>query len=119
VRYSIEVIADHFGIPRTRLKELPKKQQKLSGPKSRRVPLPLHARIERLADQRKAHAAKAELLEAAKWLGNEGSHGNMDAADLMDLLEIYALALHRLYGENDMKRIERRARQINRRRRRG
>ena len=91
-------------------------------PRRRKLPsgkfkwLTLHERIERFKEQ---DVRVAEYLLAVKWLGNEGAHGvAITREDLLTGFELVDLALDGLY-ETRRKRIEREARKLIRRRRRG
>ena len=80
LRKSVELILDRLRIPRQRLVT--------SGGRNRRRFLPLHDRIQRF---RNNNPDLADRLEAVKWLGNEGSHGDQittnDFFNALDLVE--------------------------------
>lgn len=64
----------------------------------KRRKLATHTRIELL---KSSNRDVAGLLEAVKWIGNEGSHGSsLSFADIIDGLEIYGLALDILYDKS-------------------
>ena len=63
----------------------------------RRVQLSLHGRIVQF---RANNADAAHTLEAVKWLGNIGSHANLDTLmidDLLDGFELFEHAIERVY----------------------
>jgi hypothetical protein len=82
LRSALESLLDHLGIARSTINKHRKRQS-----------LSLHSRVERLS---KRHPVAANMLMAAKWIGNVGTHGNQitdsDLFDQMDLLE-HALEL--------------------------
>lgn len=84
-------------------------------PRSTRVgvklaPLKLHGRIERL---RATHPSVAELLEAVKWIGNQGSHeDSLGVADVLEGAQLFEHALAQMYDTAPAE-IRRRAMQIN------
>ena len=87
--------------------------QKVPSRENRRVRLSLHSRLELL------HAKKpdvSELLMAAKWIGNAGSHGAALARDdLFDGFDLIEQALVMLYSDTAIT-TKRLARGINKRR---
>lgn len=114
IRFAVELIADHFKVPRST-------RTTKKNPGAKKVTtrtLSLHARIEKLGDRPRLQGGKAELLKAAKWLGNVGSHGGINTEQMLDLVEIFVLALHRIFGTHEPT-IERKARDINRSKRWG
>jgi hypothetical protein len=115
IRYAIELLADYFKVPRSRRTKI--KNPHAGGKQVRMRRLPLHARVDELAKHRAMRTGQAELLEAAKWLGNDGSHGEIGIQQALDLIDIFVLALNRIFGTHEAQ-IERKARDINRRKRR-
>lgn len=86
IRTSIDALLTDQKVPRFRTK---------SGKRRR---LSVHERIELFKG---TNTEVAELLEAVKWIGNEGSHQSiLNFADLIDGLEIYGLALKMLYDKS-------------------
>ncbi|WP_253783625.1 DUF4145 domain-containing protein [Nocardia amikacinitolerans] len=85
LRQAIERLMDAHGIPDTR-------------PNGRRGYRSLHDRLE---DFEASHSDAAELLEAAKWVGNEGAHpGELKASDFIDSAELVEVALGLLYAKD-------------------
>lgn len=75
--------------------------------KHRRVPLSLHSRIDKF---KTIDPENADMLLAIKWLGNAGSHANLDAlttSDLLDGFELFEHVVERIYANRDkaMKRL--------------
>ena len=65
--------------------------------KGKRVRLALHGRI-KLFHTKNPDAANS--LEAVKWLGNDGSHANLDSLtidDLLDGFDLFEVAIERIY----------------------
>lgn len=66
--------------------------------KNKRYKLTTHNRIELLTEKNKEVGV---LLEAVKWIGNDGSHeSSLSFSDIIDGLEIYSLALSFLYDDS-------------------
>lgn len=98
LRVAIELLLDSRRIPRS------------TTAGGERTSLRLHARIDRL---RKTNPAVADLLEAVKWIGNQGSHeDSLETTDVLDGAELLEHALALLYDPTPTQ-IQRRARQIN------
>ena len=86
IRTSIDALLTDQKVPRFKTK---------SGKRRR---LGVHERIDLF---KAVNTDVAELLEAVKWIGNEGSHqAKLTFADLIDGLEIYGLALKLLYDKS-------------------
>ena len=73
----------------------------------KRVPLTLHSRIDKF---RAKDAHSAEMLLAIKWLGNAGSHANLDALsadNVLDGFDLFEHVVERIYANRDkaMKRL--------------
>ncbi|MGF0320572.1 DUF4145 domain-containing protein [Nocardia fluminea] len=70
---------------------------------------PLH---QRLTDFRAIESEVADLLEAVKWVGNEGTHpGGLDAVDFVEAAELVELALKLLF-KSDTSALHERARRV-------
>ena len=85
LRTAIEAFLNERKVPKTTTKN------------GKRVPLNLHCRIIRF---RIKNADAADSLEAVKWLGNVGSHANLDSLtidDLLDGFELFEHAIERVY----------------------
>jgi hypothetical protein len=94
VRTALELLLDHFGVPRKGVSPDKKGGRKL-------VRLNLHRRIERLAQTKKYVADVIPALLAVKYLGNDGTHdtsANLD--DLFDALDVSESLLARLFDPN-------------------
>jgi hypothetical protein len=90
-------------------RRVPKTAPKTKGGRRR---LTTHERIEKFTI---TQPTAGSFLEAVKWIGNAGSHETvLTAKDVLDGAELLEHALHLLYDKRDQK-LERRARQINRR----
>ncbi len=86
IRSSIEALLTTQNIP----------QYALLKKGSKRSPLSLHKRIERFRVQR---PELADLLLAAKWIGNEGSHtGIVERSDIFDALDLVYHVLEEVLG---------------------
>lgn len=83
MREVVEAIVTDLGVP-------------VLGRRGRR--LVLHTRIEQFAalDGRK-WLEQAELIEAAKWIGNEGTHNEMDRNAALDAFEILETVIEDIY----------------------
>lgn len=100
-RMVIERLLDHLGVVQTS-----------GGKTGKRTRLTLHARIEKLAGK---NPKLAEILFAAKWLGNDGAHkGKTTAEDAVDALNIVEAALVEVFAP-DPNAVLRVAREINKR----
>lgn len=109
LRQAVDQLLTERGVPRYTLRA-----PKGTPPKRTRRSLTLHERI--TSFQAKSPAA-AEALEAAKWIGNGGSHdGDLDVADVLNGVDFIALALRYLYDTTDTE-LMRKARSINKARR--
>ncbi|ABE74902.1 conserved hypothetical protein [Psychrobacter cryohalolentis K5] len=99
-RSALELILNHFKIPKTTINN-----------KNKRVKINLHNRIDKLAKQ---NSELKELLLAIKWIGNEGSHPEkrLTKNDVIDLYEILEHVLSELF-ENKSKTILAKAKKIN------
>jgi hypothetical protein len=89
LRTSAEALLTERRIPRT-----------VTSAKHRKIPLYLHARIERFGKKNKD---AAELLLAIKWLGNNGSHDNTHAVgheEVLDAFELFELVLNKVYSRS-------------------
>lgn len=82
-REAIEEILTDLGVP-------------ITGVKGRR--LVLHTRIEQFAalDGGK-WAEQATLIEGAKWIGNEGTHGDVDRETVLDAFEMLETVVEDIY----------------------
>lgn len=101
IRASIDLLLTGQKIPRTKLSN------------GKKVKLSTHKRI-------KLYAVKnpdvSRLLEAVKWIGNEGTHSSsLSMNDLLEGLQIYSLALDLLYDKSTVL-IRKRAAAINKNR---
>ncbi len=95
LRSSVERVMDDQGIITT-------------DPTGRRMSL--HKRLEEFE---KTNPDVAELLLAAKWVGNEGTHQTgLSASDFLDIAEIVELALTLLYTPKESSRVRDRAKRI-------
>jgi hypothetical protein len=75
--------------------------------------LSTHGRIKEFGE---AQPAAGQLLEAVKWIGNEGSHSEkLTGEDVLEAMEILVHALLLLYDDRP-RAVARRAAEINRRR---
>jgi hypothetical protein len=102
LRTTVECLMDDRGV-----KKYPR-----NGP---RRAINLHTRITDFKDQ---NAEAAEMLLAVKWLGNTGSHADLNSLtreDVLDGMELLERALHLIYDDT-AKRLAKLARDINRRR---
>jgi Domain of unknown function (DUF4145) len=87
LRASIESLLTEQKIPKTKLNK-----------KKKRYQLTTHNRIELLTEK---NSEVGMLLEAVKWIGNDGSHDSvLSFADVINGLEIYSLALSLLYDDS-------------------
>lgn len=101
IRVAVELIMDHYNIPKISIK---------NGKRSR---IKLHTRIEKFKTK---NAEVANLLLAVKWIGNTGSHaGRLSKEDIFDAYEILEQALNSLFSTS-ARRARVRATQINKRR---
>lgn len=83
-RVVVEALLTHLKVPKTQT----------TGKKRSR--LTLDARI---TSAKTDHPHIAELLRAAKWLGNDGAHGDeLAAADVLDALELLHAVLDELFS---------------------
>lgn len=97
LRTLVEELLTHLRIPRFQ--------------KGKRIPLTLHHRIERY---RSANRELANLMEAAKWLGNDGSHAEgLDRESVLDAFALVEVMLHELFTPRS-DAIRQLARRINR-----
>ena len=83
--------------------------------KGKRERISLHARIEKF---KQTDTRSAEYLSAIKWIGNAGSHANVDELSRDDLLsgfELFEHVLELLYLKRE-KHLKKLARDINLRR---
>ncbi|MBM7803365.1 hypothetical protein JOE58_002616 [Curtobacterium luteum] len=109
LRQAVDQLLTERGVPRYALRP-----PKGTPPKRSRRSLTLHERITRFQAM---SPAAAEALEAAKWIGNGGSHdGDLDVADVLNGVDFIALALRYLYDTTDTD-LMRKARSINKARR--
>lgn len=84
IRASIDVLLTEQKIPRFKVE------------KGKQVKLSTHKRIMLFAAK---NPEVAGLLEAVKWIGNEGTHNSsLSMSDILEGLEIYSLSLDLLYG---------------------
>jgi hypothetical protein len=96
LRTAAEALLTERKVPRTTINK-----------KHKRERITLHARIEKF----KQHdAVSADLLLAIKWLGNEGSHANLDelgGEDLLNAFEFFEHLVERIYvkREEQLKKI--------------
>lgn len=101
LRSAIEVVLDDRGVRKTATKK--------NGGRTR---LTTHARVKIFG---KKQADAGELLEAVKWIGNEGSHtAGLTGEQVFEGMELLAHALTLLYDRRP-EELQRRAKQINRR----
>lgn len=99
LRVSLELLIDHEGIDRIRL-----------GQNGKEHNLRLHDRIELFEEK---YEGLGKLMEAVKWLGNEGSHqGDLKTNDILNAFEILETVLEDLYS-NRKERIKAMADRIN------
>jgi hypothetical protein len=97
IRSAVERLMDEQKVP------------KVPSRTNRRVRLSLHQRVEQF---RQRNAETADLLMAAKWIGNAGSHGREPLReDLFDAFDVVEAALASLYAPSTAAKI---AKQINR-----
>lgn len=89
VRSAIESLMDEERVP------------KISHQKKRF--LPLHARLERWAKKRPKATGLADKLKAVKWIGNEGTHGNISIDDVFDAFDIMQHVLEELYDSSSAR----------------
>jgi hypothetical protein len=83
---------------------------------SPRKKIVLHERIARFA---KANEAVAEILEAVKWIGNQGTHEDTLTVDnVLDGADMFAHALNRVF-DAETKALERKVRAVNAKKRVG
>ena len=75
-------------------------------------PLKTHARILKLKAEQPAKADAAEVLMSVKWIGNDGSHGDLSGPDVLDGLELLEHAMELLYDPRP-NQLKARARKIN------
>lgn len=88
LRQGLEALMDAKKVNKTR-------SSKPKNGKSRRIGLSLHDRIESFRAQ---NAEVADLLEAVKWIGNDGSHeSELSVEEVMIGARILELALRLLY----------------------
>lgn len=80
LRAAVEALLTDRKVPRKRW-----------GKKKKWVRMDLHARIEKFKEK---DAETAEYLLALKWLGNVGSHTNLDELNVNDLLDGFELFEH-------------------------
>lgn len=86
LRLSVELLLDHFKIPRTGINK-----------KGKSMRLDLNARISLFEKSDPAHAP---TLTALRMIGNLGSHGgDVNRTPLLDAFEIYEYALAELCGQ--------------------
>lgn len=85
LRAAVEILLTELGVPRTTVNK-----------ERKRVPLQLHARIERFAAR---SADASEFLMAIKWLGNAGSHATLDVDrdTLLAGFELFEQAVDLIY----------------------
>jgi hypothetical protein len=97
IRTAIEVILTQQNI------------SKVEVVKGKKKYLPLHKRI---AMFREIYVDEGEKLEAIKWIGNEGSHGDaITKKDLIDAYDLLSHIIHRLY-DTEAERLKRLSRDI-------
>lgn len=103
LRTAIEELLTANNVPKTTL------ARKKEGER-RRLRLNTHARILKLRDKR---PEASTLLEAVKWIGNDGSHdASLKVSDVLEGVKLLEHALHILY-DNKSRELERIARKIN------
>lgn len=87
--------------------------------KGKRVPLNLGGRIRAWADGKPERATLAKAFDAARWIGNEGSHaGKLTRDDLFDGFDLLRHALRTIHETDPHERgVEQLATKITRRRR--
>jgi hypothetical protein len=103
MRAAVEILLNELGVRKTAIS------------KGKRLPLTLHARIERYKTK---NAEVADKLLAIKWIGNLGSHSTQvphSLNELMDGFELFANAIDILYVRTD-RELRKVARSINKRR---
>jgi len=99
IRIALEILLTHLKVKRYTISK-----------KRNRIPLTLHARIEKLPEKYKEYK---DLFIAVKWLGNAGSHNIIITSD--DVMDIYNILEHILNEifESKKKHIKKLAKQIN------
>ncbi len=86
IRIALEQLLTHVGVPSQRVDT-----------DGKSLDLSLHRRIELFAKENKV---VGEQLEALKWLGNAGSHGDpVSKDDLLDALDLLSNVLEELLGK--------------------
>jgi hypothetical protein len=99
VRVSIDVLLTELKVPRQKLNKVRKQ-----------VKIETHSRIN---VYRKKNPEAADYLEAAKWMGNDGSHETgLTVDNVLDGLEALQYALDRIYSSN-AKKLAARVKKIN------
>ena len=104
LRAAAETLLTDRKVPRTRLNKEGKRER-----------ISLHARIEKF---RRTDARSAEYLSAIKWIGNAGSHPNVDELngdDLLDGFELFEHVIELIYMRRE-EHLKKLARNINSRR---
>lgn len=87
------------------------RQRRFEVKKHQRVRLTTHQRIEEF---KRVQSEAAEVLEAVKWIGNEGSHAaELGIADVLEGADFLSYALRLLYDHKD-EQLAKRIRSINR-----
>lgn len=90
IRFSLELLLDHLGVPRTAVSK-----------KGKTIDLNLMTRIDRLAQNNDAYK---DTLHALRVVGNLGVHeGKVAREALLDVLEVYEHALDEIVGEKSIK----------------
>ena len=98
LRIAVEQLLDAHDIPRTKTEA------------TKESPLNLHKRIDLL---RATHPSAADLLEAVKWIGNQGSHEDtLRVSDVLEGAQLFERALAQMYDTTPAE-LQRRAAQIN------
>lgn len=89
IRKVVEIIMDDRGVKKTRTV--------VKATKTKRESLNLHSRI---VEFKKRNSEVAEMLEAIKWIGNEGSHALdvLKREHILDAYEILDLCFEKLYN---------------------
>ncbi len=99
IRTAVEKLLTIHKVPRYRTNN-----------KGKRVPISMHARIQKL---RSREPEVSDMLEAVKWIGNDGSHtGGLTINDVVDSLELLQHAVDKLYNKQP-KMLVKLAKQIN------
>jgi hypothetical protein len=108
IRSVVELILDNL-----KVKKNGKSKMNAAG-KSKRVPMTLSNRITTLRQDKPKFSAACDKLDAVRWIGNTGSHGDDEKLERDDLLEAFDFlesAIDIIYNPHP-KRQERRVKKI-------